>query len=335
MMKTGIIMVQHGDFPFDFKEKNKEMFIFIKQMLGEVSEETRKIERDPDDPYNFDMKKIKNSIKKCGGFKHLEVGYMEFSSPTIGEAVDKIAREGVKKIVLVNSPGIFMRSSHSLLDIPPLIDEVQASHPELELIYALPGGFLEEMADVIVKKIDNALNKTCKECQTPEPQPHEDYGVVLIAHGDVPLSYLENKNMSMADEHIEKWSDMVRKWPRDEKNDRLLHDTNILENYIIEKGNYQNFEIGNLEFASPTLEEALDKVLKHGAEKVIFIGGTGFMDWSSHTLVDIPEAINELQKAHKSVEMIYIQPDIDLVCNELAKMVVAKIENTLQVNKAN
>jgi len=44
-MKTGIIMVQHGDFPFDFKEKNKEMFKFIKQMLVGISKETRDITR--------------------------------------------------------------------------------------------------------------------------------------------------------------------------------------------------------------------------------------------------------------------------------------------------
>lgn len=331
-MSTGIIMVQHGDFPFDFKKKNKDMFKFIKQMLEEISQETRQIPRDPDDPYSLDMQKIKDSIQQCGDIKHLEVGYMEFSSPTIAEAIEKIANEGVKKIILVNSPGIFMRSSHSLLDIPPLIEQIQSTHPDLELIYAPPGGFLEEIADVIIKRINNALNKTCPECQIKNVRIPEEYGVVLIAHGDVPLSYLEKKNMNMAEEHIEKWSEMVRKWPRDEKNDPLSHDTQILENYIKEKGGYNNFEIGNLEFATPTLEEALKKVLEQGADKIIFIGGTGFMDRSSHSLVDIPEAIQKLQKKYPSVEMIYQSPNIDLVCPELAQIITSKVEKMILDN---
>lgn len=329
-MNTGIIMVQHGDFPFEFKEKYKEMFTFVKQMLEEISKETRKIARDPNDPYSVDMNKIKDSIKSCGGFKHFEIGFMEFSSPTIEEAVEKIADEGVKKIILVNAPGIFMRSSHSLIDVPKIIDQVQSNHPDLDLIYTQPGGFLEEMADVIVKRIDNALDKPYKECQIEKNPISEEYGVVLVAHGDVPLDYLEKKDMNMAEEHIEKWSEMVRDWPRNEENDPLLHDTRILENHIKEKGGYSNFEIGNLEFSSPTLEDTLKKVINRGAEKVIFIGGTGFMDRSSHSLVDIPEVIDKLQKKYPSVEMRYEEPDIDFICPELSKMIVTKIKNVIK-----
>ncbi len=329
-MNTGIIMVQHGDFPFDFKEKHKEIFMFVKQMLEGISKETRKIVRNPDDPYSVDMEKIKDSIKSCGGFKYFEIGFMEFSSPTIKEAVEKVASKGVKKIILVNSPGIFMRSSHSLLDVPNIINQIQSDRPDLKLIYAQPGGFLEEMADIIVKKIDNALGNPCKECQIGNNPILEDYGVVLVAHGDVPLDYLEKKDMNTAEEHIEKWSNMVRDWPRNEENDPLLHDTGILEDYIKNKGGYPNFEIGNLEFTSPTLEEALKKVLNRGAEKVIFIGGTGFMDRSSHSLVDIPEAINKLQKKYPSVNMSYEEPDIGLVCPELSKMIVSKIEKAIE-----
>ncbi len=328
-MDSGIIMVQHGDFPFDFKEKNKEMFNFIKQMLEGISQETRKIKRTPDDPYSVDMQKIKESIKRCGGINSLEIGYMEFSSPTIREAVEKLATEGIKKIALINAPGIFMRSSHSLLDVPSIIEGIQSDYPDLELVYVPPGGFLEEMADVIIKRIDYAIGKPCPDCQIEYKPATKDYGVVLIAHGDVPLSYLEGRNMKMAEEHIEKWSEMVCNWPRNEKNDPLSYDTSIMENYIKNKGKYSNFEIGNLEFASPTLEEALEKVLNNGAQKVIFIGGTGFMDRNSHSLVDIPEAIDKLQKIHSSVEMSYIPPDIDRVNCELAKIIVAKMEKSI------
>jgi len=34
MKKEGIIIIQHGDFPLDFKEKHREMFDFIKEMIN-------------------------------------------------------------------------------------------------------------------------------------------------------------------------------------------------------------------------------------------------------------------------------------------------------------
>ena len=268
-------------------------------------------------------RKLKILSRKCGDFKHFEYGLYGVFKPINCRSSRKDSQEGIKKIVLVNSPGIFMRSSHSLIDVPKIIEKVQSEHPGLELIYAPPGGFLEEMADVIVKRVDNALDKPCIECQIKDNSISEDYGVILVAHGDVPLSYLEKKDMNMAEEHIEKWSEMVRDWPRNEKNDPLLHDTRILEDYIKDKSGYSNFEIGNLEFSAPTLEDALQKVLNRGAERVIFIGGTGFMDRSSHSLVDIPEAVDKLQKEYPSVELSYEEPDIDFVCPELAKMIVS------------
>jgi len=105
---------------------------------------------------------------------------MEFSSPTIGKAVIKLSNKGIKKIVLVNSPGIFMRSSHSLLDIPPIIENIRSEYSNLEFIYAPPGGFLEEIADVIIKRIDDALGKPCAECQIKDMKIPDEFDVVQI-----------------------------------------------------------------------------------------------------------------------------------------------------------
>jgi hypothetical protein len=212
------------------------------------------------------------------------------------------------------------------------LGEVKSRYPDLELTYAPPGGFLEEIADVMVKKIDTALGKPCPECEIRPEMPQGDYGMLIIAHGDVPLDYLDKKNMENAEEHVEKWSDMVRNWPRDEENDPLLHDTSLLEKFIGKKGGYDNFEVGNLEFASPTLEEALEKVLKRGVKWVLFVGGTGFMDRSSHSMVDLPEAIEKLQKIHPEVELIYAEPDLDLVCRDLVNLMVLKVKNSYLVN---
>jgi len=256
MKKEGIVIIQHGDFPQYFKDKHQKMFDFIKGMIEDVSHKTREIERSSDDCYLMDMKKIKDSLKRIGGYHYLEIGNMEFSRPTIEEAVGKLENQGVKKIVFVNTPGIMMRSSHSMIDIPQILSEIKNTHPNLVMIYTPPGVNFDEMADIFVKRIDHALGKPVRNREIPSGHFSKDWGIVLIAHGDVPLDYLQNsKKMEMTEEHIDKWSDMVRYWPRNQENDPLYFDTLELEKSIKERVDYE-IEIGNLEFSSPTLQDA-------------------------------------------------------------------------------
>lgn len=330
MIKKGFVIIQHGDFPQDFKDKHQKMFDFIKKMIEGVSHKTREIERNPDDFYLMDMKKIEDSLKRIGGYQYLEMGNMEFSRPTIEEAVDKLENQGVKKIVFVNSPGIMMRSSHSMLDIPQILREIKKTHPGLEMVYTPPGINFDEMAAVFIKRMDHALGNPVENKDIPSGHFGKDWGVLLIAHGDVPLEYLQNsKKMEMTEKHIDKWSDMVRDWPRNQENDPLYFDTLELEKHIKERVNYE-IEISNLEFSSPTLQDAVDKLVGRGVNKIYFLGGTGFMDRSSHTLVDIPEALDKLKKSNPDVEMEYIYPNIGLVCEDLTLMLREKVNHAIK-----
>lgn len=332
MKDIGIILVQHGDFPFDFKDKERKTFDFIESMIDRLCEETRKIPRAPDDPYEQDISMLAGSIRKHGGNPGLEVGFMEFSRPTVDEAFEKLIEKGYRKIVFVNTPGIMMRSSHSLMDVPEIIEKIAAKHEGYELIYAKPGAPLPEIAGVLSKKLNACLDMPMADIKRLNARlVSNDIGVLLVAHGDVPLDVVRaNKGMmKKAEKHIAKWSDEVRDWPRDEQNDPLWHDTLKLVDIIRKDGHYDNFEVGNLEFASPTLEDALNAVVLKGAKKVFFVGGTGFFDRSSHTLVDIPEAVDSLRKAHPDIEMEYVYPDMSLVCDDLADIVIYKANEAL------
>ncbi|MGZ4893169.1 MAG: sirohydrochlorin chelatase [Halobacteriota archaeon] len=330
MKKEGIIIIQHGDFPHDFKEKYRDMFDFIKGMINEVSQKTREIDREPDDCYMVDTRKVLRSFRRIGGYRHLEIGYMEFSKPTIEDAVQKLEKQGVKRVLFVNAPGIMMRSSHSLIDIPRILRGIKKGHSDLEMIYTPPGVIFDEMADVFIKRMDDALGKQVEHKEIPSGNFNEDWGVVLIAHGDVPIGYRQSsKKMEMTEKHIDTWSDMVRDWPRNEENDPLYFDTLELEKHIKEKVGYE-IEIGNLEFSSPSLQEALNKLMDRGVEKVYFMGGTGFMDRSCHTLVDIPEALAKLKEDNPGVEIEYIHPNIDQVCDDLTLMLVEKVNQAIR-----
>lgn len=329
MGSQGIVWVQHGDFPFDFKDREKPMFDMIEVMLGKLSEKTRGLPRRADDPYSCDTSLIADAVRLAGGFRHFEVGYMEFSSPSIEEAAGRLESRGVGRIVFVNSPGLMMRSSHSLLDIPALLKGVQARHPCLELIYAAPGVPFDAVARLFVKRIDAALGKVSPPSTPPRLAPDRcDFGVVMVAHGDIPLEYLSS--MGSLEMRIDAWSEIVKKWPRTESNDPLYIDTLRLERLIRDIGGYDNFETGYLEFAAPTLDDALEKVVSRGATSVLFVGGTGFCDRSSHTLKDIPAAIRRLQEAHPHVRMAYASPDIAVVGPDFAAMIADKAYRALE-----
>ncbi len=159
MKDTGILLVQHGDFPFDFIEKQPEMYHRIESVMQRLSEASKKLDHSPEeDPHAADTRKLADMLRVAG--YDVEIGYLDFALPTIAEAVAALKVRGHKKIIFANSPGLMMRSSHSLIDIPAVLETIRAKEPDLELIYAKPGGPLPLIARAIGKKINAALGES-------------------------------------------------------------------------------------------------------------------------------------------------------------------------------
>ena len=161
--------------------------------------------------------------------------------------------------------------------------------------------------------------------------PHPGTAVVLVAHGDVPRDFII-KNMGVmkeAEEHSAKWSETVRDWPRTRRTIALLRSL-VLKTNLLEMFWPMPIEIGYMEFARPSIGILRQAgITSAGAKKVIVLGGTGFFDRSSHTLIDIPEAIDRLKKRRPDVEITYAYPDIGLVKDDLTRAVVFKVEARL------
>jgi sirohydrochlorin ferrochelatase len=132
-----------------------------------------------------------------------------------------------------------------------------------------------------------------------------------------------------AEKHAAKWSEMVQEWPRTEQNDPNYADTLVLVTMLREMFWPVPLEIGYLEFARPSVDESFDRLVAAGAKNVIVAGGTGFFDRSSHTLIDIPEAIARLKQRRPDVAVTYAYPDVDLVRDELVRAICYNIERAL------
>ena len=160
MDELGIVMIYHGDVPFDYREKERETYRGVQTMMEMASEKIRAISRETmDDPHCRVAKEISESMKEKGGYEFLEVGFMNFCLPTVEEAVEKLKSQGVEYIIALTNFSLQGESGHSLLDAPEIIKELRAKHPEIEFEYLHPGLDDGEVAEILLEKINTHLDE--------------------------------------------------------------------------------------------------------------------------------------------------------------------------------
>src|SRR4030066_846362 len=98
--------------------------------------------------------KIAEILQKKSRFKTVEISFMVRNAPTIPEAIEKVVKLGIKKIVLV--PAFLAAGVHTTQEIPEMIG-LKGEEPELKargikIIYGEPIGPDERIADIIEEK---------------------------------------------------------------------------------------------------------------------------------------------------------------------------------------
>ncbi len=144
-------------------------------------------------PYNREVvEKIAEYVEEMGDFETVEVGFMEFSKPSIPEAVRRAAESGADKIVVV--PVFLAHGVHTKRDIPRMLglepdweedeggdeghhhdhghdhdhDHDHHGHDhrdhepvevDAEIIYTEPIGADRRIAEIILDRIEEALKE--------------------------------------------------------------------------------------------------------------------------------------------------------------------------------
>lgn len=117
-------------------------------------------------PHNREnLEKLADIMRKRSSFKIVEISFMVRNTPTIPEAIDIIAKKGVKKIVLV--PAFLAPGVHTTQEIPELIGvkdkESQLSARGIQLVYGEPFGADERIAVILEEKALKALGQEVRE----------------------------------------------------------------------------------------------------------------------------------------------------------------------------
>ena len=155
--------------------------------------------------------------------------------------------------------------------------------------------------------------------------------IVLVGHGGVPkdcphelvrkLKQLEaqrraaGKPMSPEEQELDQ---KIRRWPRTPQNDPYKGGLEALADQLRPLLNGDRLAIAYNEFCAPTLEEAVEELIREGTKDITVVSSM-FTAGGSHAEVEIPEEVAELKQAHPTATICYAWPvDQQLVAGMLA-----------------
>ena len=157
-------------------------------------------------------------------------------------------------------------------------------------------------------------------------------GVVLVGHGGIPkdcpqdlvtkLKRLEAQRRAAkqppSPEELE-LDQKIRRWPRTKSTDPYQSGLEAVGAALHSQLNGALFAMAYNEFCAPTLEEAVEDLVKQGATSITVLT-TMFTPGGSHSEVEIPEILDQLRPMYPTVELRYAWPfDLQLIAKTLSE----------------
>ena len=127
-----------------------------RQRLEELDAKIRTWPRRPDnDPYKAGLERLADAMRPLVPAGLFAVGYNEFCSPSVSEAVEQVIRQGAERVLVIPSmltPG----GVHAERDIPRELEAVRRRHPRIRVDYLWPFD-LARVAELFAAHIAAAL----------------------------------------------------------------------------------------------------------------------------------------------------------------------------------
>ena len=104
---------------------------------------------------NEDMFAVVEDVRARGRFPIVAVGFMECNEPNIPDAIDGCVAEGATRIVAV--PYFLHTGTHVCDDLPTLLEEAQARHPQVEFLLGDYLGLSPRVSDLLAARAADAV----------------------------------------------------------------------------------------------------------------------------------------------------------------------------------
>jgi sirohydrochlorin cobaltochelatase len=157
-------------------------------------------------------------------------------------------------------------------------------------------------------------------------------GVVLVGHGGIPrdcpqdlvtkLKRLEAQRRAAKQQPSQEEVELdqkIRRWSRTKETDPYQSGLEAVGAVLRPHLNGMLFAMAYNEFCAPTLEEAVEDLVKQGVTSITVLT-TMFTPGGSHSEVEIPEILDHLRPLYPSVELRYAWPfDLQLIAKTLSE----------------
>lgn len=153
MKKVGVVIAAHGDIPLDYEMGQAE------KIMEKISDTARKVPRNIgkiNDPHKLESERLAKKVKDKTGLE-VKVGFSEFCSPSIPEAINQLASEGFNKIIVV--PLFLTHCKHTEKDIPEILEKAKKQVANVEILCTEP--IIEEIAEILCEKIRKKMSQNC------------------------------------------------------------------------------------------------------------------------------------------------------------------------------
>jgi sirohydrochlorin cobaltochelatase len=138
----------------------------------------------------------------------------------------------------------------------------------------------------------------------PRDFPREELAEFFGLHSQ--LAHGSRRGAPEKQKRFEELEAKLRNWPRSLENDPFFAASQKLASHLSQASGKEVF-VGFNEFCAPSLDEAFDRAVEEGADRVMVI--TPMMTrGGEHSEIDIPEAIERGKKRHPQVHFIYAWP---------------------------
>jgi sirohydrochlorin ferrochelatase len=105
---------------------------------------------------NTPLDRLAERIQATGDYARVAVSYLECNPPSIPDAIDALAAEGMRRIVTV--PYFLQLGRHVAEDLPVLIAQAQQRHPHVALTLAPHLGYDRALLEVVVDRVAETLS---------------------------------------------------------------------------------------------------------------------------------------------------------------------------------
>lgn len=84
----------------------------------------------------------------------VRLGYLEMSDPPAGVVLDELVAAGCRRIVVL--PLMLLAAGHGKSDVPAVVLEARARHPQVELLFASPLGVARDLVAILGDAVDKS-----------------------------------------------------------------------------------------------------------------------------------------------------------------------------------